>query len=54
LRGYGHWFITGQPDPSELNGQQTQMHAVEPETETVVALAAAVPEPVTVPGSPEP
>lgn len=53
VRGYGHWFVAGQPVPS-VNGQQTQTHAVEPETEAVAALAAAVPEPVTVPGSPEP
>ena len=52
-RRYGHWLVAGQPVPS-VNGQQTQTHAVEPNTETVVALTAAVPEPVTVPGSPDP
>ncbi len=45
----------GQPGAvGGANGQQTQAQALDPETVTVVELVADWPDPVTVPGSPEP
>jgi hypothetical protein len=44
----------GQAGVPVAPGQHTETHALAPLTVTVVALCAAWPDPVTVPGSPEP
>jgi hypothetical protein len=51
---FAHWLVVGQAGVPLAPGQQTQTHALDPLTVTVVALFEACPDPVTIPGSPVP